>query len=90
MSLCWLLAATLVTPLLGPWLRRAAWALAVAVTLTVGAALIWCDDHWTSDVIASLALVTLIIWVSVRLTPWLAGRLPGWGRAVRRAVRSGR
>ena len=81
--MCWLLAAVLVTPLLRPWPRRATWAVAVAVALAVGIALVWCDAHWTSDVIASLALVALIVWVSVRLTPWLAVRLPGRGRAVR-------
>ncbi len=90
MSLCWLLAAVLVTPLLRPWLRRAAWTVAVAVILAVGVALVWCDDHWTSDVIASLALVALIVWLCVRLTPWLAVRLAASGGALRRAVRSGR
>ncbi len=73
-ALCYILAAMLLAPLLPRWLGRAIQAAAVTVTVIVGAALIWCDDHWVTDVLASLALVAIILW----LTRWLTRQRPGW------------
>ena len=46
-----------------------------AVWLLVGVALIWCDYHWASDVLAGWALSALIVWLALRV------RWPGGQRA---------
>ena len=35
--------------------------------LLVGAALVWCDYHWASDVLAGWALSALIVWLALRV-----------------------
>jgi membrane-associated phospholipid phosphatase len=61
-------------------LRKAASAVAVAVSFLVGVALVWCDYHWFTDVVAGWALAALIIWVvwqaQRRVTSW-PSRKPG-------------
>jgi undecaprenyl-diphosphatase len=49
------------------WARRAALAGLAAVWLLVGAALVWCDYHWASDVLAGWALSALIVWLALRV-----------------------
>ena len=49
------------------WARRAALAGLAAVWLLVGAALVWCDYHWASDVLAGWALSGLIVWLALRV-----------------------
>lgn len=56
------------------WVRRAALAGLAAVWLLVGAALVWCDYHWASDVLAGWALSALIVWLALRVP--LPRRLP--------------
>ena len=51
------------------WVRRAALAGLAAVWLLVGAALVWCDYHWASDVLAGWALSALIVWLTLRVPP---------------------
>jgi membrane-associated phospholipid phosphatase len=77
-GVCLSLAVLLLVP--GPPSR--AWRLAVAglavLVLAVGAALIWCDYHWFSDVAASWALTALIVPLTLRLAPpGRPGRAPG-------------
>jgi membrane-associated phospholipid phosphatase len=52
--------------------RRIGLAALAAVWLLVGAALVWCDYHWFTDVVAGWALSALVLQVT-----WWAGRLPG-------------
>ena len=49
------------------WVRRAALAGLAAVWLLVGVALVWCDYHWASDVLAGWALSALIVWLALRV-----------------------
>jgi undecaprenyl-diphosphatase len=49
--------------------RRAALAGLAAVWLLVGVALVWCDYHWASDVLAGWALSALIVWLALRVPP---------------------
>ena len=53
--------------------RRAALAGLAAVWLLVGVALVWCDYHWATDVLAGWALSALIVWLALRVPP--PGRL---------------
>ncbi len=73
---CYVLAALLLTPDPGRPARRIALSTAAALGALVGAAMIWCDLHWFTDVIAGFALAGLI----VPLTMWLTcrGRGPRW------------
>jgi membrane-associated phospholipid phosphatase len=62
--------------------RRAAVAAVAVVCLLVGAALVWCDYHWLTDVVAGWALAVLIIQAALLLNrqgspPWSITR---WGR----------
>jgi undecaprenyl-diphosphatase len=45
------------------WRRPAAAAATAAVCFLVGAALVWCDYHWLTDVVAGWALAALIVWI---------------------------
>jgi undecaprenyl-diphosphatase len=47
--------------------RRAALAGLAAIWLLVGVALVWCDYHWASDVLAGWALSALIVWLALRV-----------------------
>lgn len=62
-GVCYGLAALLLAA--GPQaasLRRAAMAAAAAGSFLVGVALVWCDYHWFTDVVAGWALAAVIVW----------------------------
>jgi membrane-associated phospholipid phosphatase len=64
--------------------RRIRWAAVTAMALVcflVGAALIWCDYHWFTDVVAGWALAALIVMATLRMTG-LAGNGGGAAGAV--------
>src|SRR5262249_3971939 len=67
---CYALAALLLTPDPGSRARRIALSTAAVLGVLVGTAMIWCNLHWFTDVIAGFALAGLI----VPLTMWLTGR----------------
>lgn len=48
--------------------RRVALAALAAVWLLVGAALVWCDYHWFTDVVAGWALSAIIVQVTLRVS----------------------
>jgi membrane-associated phospholipid phosphatase len=62
-------------------LRRPALAVTAVVCFLVGAALVWCDYHWFTDVAAGWALGTLIVWVVWHIQKRLgaAGPPVRWG-----------
>jgi len=64
---CYSIAVFLLTAGWPGWARRAALAGLAAVWLLVGAALVWCDYHWASDVLAGWALSALIVWLALRV-----------------------
>ncbi len=66
-SVCYGLAVLLLVPVLPAWLRAPAVAAVAAVCLLVGLALVWCDYHWFTDVLAGWALSGIIIQVCLRL-----------------------
>jgi membrane-associated phospholipid phosphatase len=80
-SVCLGLGVLLLAPDLASPARRAAVAVMTALCLLVGAALIWCNDHWFTDVVAGWALAALIVMASLRI----AG-LGGNSRSERSAV----
>jgi membrane-associated phospholipid phosphatase len=67
-AVCLGLAVALLLPGLPPRIGRVAVAVVAAVCLLVGAALVWCDDHWFTDVVAGWALAGLIIQAAVMLS----------------------
>jgi membrane-associated phospholipid phosphatase len=67
-SVCLGLAAVLLARELPGWARLAMLTAMVTVCFLVGAALIWCDYHWFSDVVAGWALAALIVMASLRAT----------------------
>ena len=73
-SVCLITAVLLVAPLLPGWLRRLALAALPLACLAVGAALVWCDFHWFTDVVAGWALAVLIVQAAGRLTGAFAGK----------------
>ena len=87
-GVCYGLAALLLTagPQALPWRgrlsgtapRRAAVAVTVAICFLVGVALVWCDYHWLTDVVAGWTLAALIVWIV-----WRAQRLWPGGRQLR-------
>jgi membrane-associated phospholipid phosphatase len=66
-GVCLALAVLLLAPDLPARSRRAAVAVTVALCFLVGAALIWCDFHWFTDVVAGWALAALIVLAALRL-----------------------
>jgi undecaprenyl-diphosphatase len=68
-SVCYGLAVLLLVPVLPARFRAPAVAAVAAVCLLVGLALVWCDYHWFTDVLAGWALSGIIIQVCLRLTP---------------------
>jgi len=64
---CYSIAVLLVIAGQPAWIRRAALAGLAVVWLLVGAALVWCDYHWASDVLAGWALSALIVWLALRI-----------------------
>jgi membrane-associated phospholipid phosphatase len=68
-SVCYGLAVLLLVPVLPARFRAPAVAAVAAVCLLVGLALVWCDYHWFTDVLAGWALSGIIIQVCLRLAP---------------------
>lgn len=64
---CYSIAVLLLIAGRPSWVRRAALAGLAAVWLLAGAALVWCDYHWASDVLAGWALSALIVWLALRV-----------------------
>jgi membrane-associated phospholipid phosphatase len=62
-SVCFLLGALLLVPGLRARIRTALVAFAVLVCFLVGVALIWCNYHWFTDVVAGWALAAIIVQV---------------------------
>jgi membrane-associated phospholipid phosphatase len=60
-SICYVLGALLLAPEVSARLRRMLLALAGVVCFVVGLALIWCNYHWFTDVVAGWALASIII-----------------------------
>jgi undecaprenyl-diphosphatase len=75
---CYLLAVVIIAPY--PRGRRGRIALRAAAVLgfLVGIAMVWCNLHWFTDVVAGWALSALIIPLTIRLTGQRTG--PGQGR----------
>ena len=69
--------AVLLLPGLSTRARRAAIAAVAGVCALVGAALVWFDYHWCTDVVAGWALAALIIQAAAGLS---RRPLPRWGR----------
>jgi membrane-associated phospholipid phosphatase len=67
-SVCLGLGALLVAGGMPDLARRAVLAGTAAVCFLVGTALIWCDFHWFTDVVAGWALSALIIMAALRVT----------------------
>jgi len=55
--------------------RLAAAGVTVAICFLVGTALVWCDYHWLTDVLAGWTLAALIVWIV-----WRAQRAPALTR----------
>jgi len=75
-GVCLVLAVLLLAPDLPAGIRHAAVAVAAAVCFLVGVALIWCDFHWFTDVVAGWALTALIVMAAVRLAGLGDGSVP--------------
>lgn len=67
-SVCLGLAAMLLARGLPGWARRAVLTIMATVCFLVGAALIWGDYHWFTDVVAGWALAALIVMAALRAT----------------------
>ena len=80
-GVCFGLGVLLLAPGLPSRARRAAVAVMAALCFLVGGALIWCDDHWFTDVVAGWALAALIVMAAL----WITG-LGGNSRSQRSAV----
>lgn len=65
---CAVLIVVLLLPHLPAWTRRAAQVAVPVWCLLVGAALVWRNYHWCTDVIAGWALAAIIIQATLRLT----------------------
>lgn len=81
-SVCLGLAALLVARGMPDLARRAVVAATAALCSLVGIALIWCDYHWFTDVVAGWALSALIVMAALRITG-LSGNSSGPDTAVR-------
>jgi membrane-associated phospholipid phosphatase len=73
---CYILAVLVIVPAPGGRGRRIALRAAAALGVLIGLAMIWCNLHWFTDVIAGFALSALII----PLTMWLTWRDGGPAR----------
>src|SRR3984885_370692 len=67
-SVCLGLAAVLLARGMPGWARRAVLAIMATVCFLVGAALIWGDYHWFTDVVGGWALAALIVMAALRAT----------------------
>ncbi|HET9632695.1 MAG TPA: phosphatase PAP2 family protein [Terrabacter sp.] len=65
---------------LDPGRRRLAWTLAAGWTLLVAVALVWLHFHWLSDVVASMFLGSLLLWLLLRWPLRLGARVAPPGR----------
>lgn len=89
-TVCYLLAVLLLVRYLPPgrWRRPAVWAAAV-VSFLAGAAMVWCNMHRVTDVLAGWTLGVLIIMLALRLTrPGRGTRPAGTHRAERAEPRA--
>ncbi len=77
-TVCLGMAAALLLPDLPATAGRAVMAAVTALCVLVGLALVWCDYHWFSDVVAGWALAALIVQASVKLVR--RSRPPRWER----------
>jgi membrane-associated phospholipid phosphatase len=76
-SVCLGLAVLLLLPDLPPRIRWIAVAVLAGLCFLVGIALVWCDYHWFTDVVAGWALAALIVQASL----WLSrASWPRWAR----------
>jgi undecaprenyl-diphosphatase len=66
-AVCWGVAVMLLLPDLPAWTGRAALAAVAGLCLLVGVALVWCDYHWVTDVVAGWALAGLIAAAAARV-----------------------
>jgi membrane-associated phospholipid phosphatase len=66
-GVCLALAVLLLAPDLPARTRRPAVAVMAALCFLVGVALVWCDFHWFTDVVAGWALTALIVMAALRL-----------------------
>lgn len=67
-GVCYGLAVLLLTSgLADARARRAGLAVVAVVCFLVGVALVWCDYHWATDVVAGWALAALIVWAAWRV-----------------------
>jgi undecaprenyl-diphosphatase len=64
---CYSLAVLLLIAGRPPRIRRFALAGLAVLWLLIGAALVWCDYHWFTDVVAGWALAAIIVQLSLRL-----------------------
>lgn len=94
-GVCYGVAVLLLAPGLPVRVRRAVTTAVIAVCFLVGLSLVWCDDHWLTDVVAGWALAGIIVRLIPGLTSALvqvrelvAGRLRRACRAVREARRT--
>jgi len=67
-GVCLGLAAVLLARDLPGWARRATLTVVATVCFLVGTALIWCDYHWFTDVVAGWVLAALIVMAALRVT----------------------
>jgi membrane-associated phospholipid phosphatase len=77
-TVCYVLAALLLVPQLPAAGRRALLAALPVWCLLVGAALVWRNYHWVTDVVAGWALAAIVLQATVWLT-CRAGRPAGTG-----------
>jgi membrane-associated phospholipid phosphatase len=85
-GVCVALGVLLLVPGLPATARQLAVAAMAAVCFLVGAALIWCDYHWFTDVAAGWALTALIVMAALRLAGLRPRDAPGGNSAPPGAV----
>ena len=82
-GVCLALAVLLLAPDLPARIRRAAVAVMAALCFLVGVALVWCDFHWFTDVVAGWALTALIVMGTLRLRGPRSARPSGNSRGTK-------
>jgi undecaprenyl-diphosphatase len=60
-TICYVLGVLLLAPEVSARLRRLLLTLAGVICFVVGLALLWCNYHWLTDVVAGWALAAIII-----------------------------
>jgi membrane-associated phospholipid phosphatase len=66
-SVCYVLSALLLAPEVSARLRRVLMVAAGVLCFVVGLALIWCNYHWFTDVVAGWALAAIIIQICLAI-----------------------